>query len=56
MPLTIDNPPWKQLLWIPPKSNSNETETFLSLVDKDLFQNTSRNESHRIYRKIKTKR
>ena len=38
----IDSPSWKQLLWIPPKSNSNEIETFISLVEKDLFQDTSR--------------
>ena len=42
LPLTIDNPPQKQSLWIPPKSNSNEIETFISLVEKDLFQDTSR--------------
>ena len=42
LPLTIDNPPRKQSLWIPPKSNSNEIETFISLVEKDLFQDTSR--------------
>ena len=29
-------------MWIPPKSNSNEIETFISLVEKDLFQDTSR--------------
>ena len=27
---------------IHPKSKSNENETFISLVDKDLFQDTSR--------------
>ena len=42
LPLTIDNPPQKQSLWIPPKSNSNEIETFISLVEKDLFHDTSR--------------
>ena len=42
MPLAIDNPPLKQSLQIPPKSNSNEIETFISLVEKDLFQDTSR--------------
>ena len=42
LPLAIDNPPLKQSLWIPPKSNSNEIETFISLVEKDLFQGTSR--------------
>ena len=42
LPLAIDNPPLKQSLWTPPKSNSNEIETFISLVEKDLFQNTSR--------------
>ena len=40
--LAIDNPWLKQSLWIPPKSNSNEIETFISLVEKDLFQDTSR--------------
>ena len=42
LPLAIDNPPLKQSLWTPPKSNSNEIETFISLVEKDLFQDTSR--------------
>ena len=42
MPLTIDNPPRKESLWIPRRSNSNEIETFISLVEKDLFQDTSR--------------
>ena len=42
MPLTIENPPRKQSLWIPPKSNSNEIVTFISLVEKDVFQDTSR--------------
>ena len=42
LPLAIDNPPRKQLCWIPPKSNSNEIETFRSLVEKDLFQDTTR--------------
>ena len=42
MPLTIDNPPRKQSLWIPPKRNSNEIETFISLVENDLLQDTSR--------------
>ena len=42
LPLTIDNPLRKQSLWIPPKSNSNEIETFISLAEKDLFQDTSR--------------
>ena len=42
MPLAIDNPPMKQSLPIPPKSNSNEIERFISLVEKDLFQDTSR--------------
>ena len=41
MPLVYDNPPRKQSCWIPPKSNSNEIETFISLVEKDLFQNTT---------------
>ena len=40
--MAIDNPPLKQSLWSPPKSNSNEMETFISLVEKDLFQDTSR--------------
>ena len=40
--LAIDNPPRKQSCWIPPKSNSNEIETFISLVEKDLFQDTTR--------------
>ena len=38
----LDNPPRKQSLWIPPKSNSNEIETFISLVEKDILQETSR--------------
>ena len=42
LPLTIDNPPRKQSLWIPPKNYSSEIETFISLVGKDLFQDTSR--------------
>ena len=42
MPLAIDNPVLKQSLWTPPKSNSNEIETFISLVEKDLFQDTIR--------------
>ena len=42
MPLTIDNPSRKQSLWVPPKSNSNEIETFISLFVKDLFPDTSR--------------
>ena len=42
LPLTIDNHPRKQSLRIPPKNNSNEIETFISLVEKDLFQGTSR--------------
>ena len=41
-PLTIDNTPRKQSLWILPKSNSNEIETFISLVERDLFHDTSR--------------
>ena len=43
-PLAIGNPPWKrkQSLWIPPKSNSNEIETFISLAEKDFFHDTSR--------------
>ena len=40
--MAIDNPPLKQSLWTPPKSNSNEIETFISLVEKDLFQDTSK--------------
>ena len=39
--LTIDNPSRKQSLLISPESNSDEIETFISLVEKDLFQNTS---------------
>ena len=35
--LTIDNPPPMQSLCTPPKSNSNEIETFIFLVEKDLF-------------------
>ena len=42
MPLTIDNSLRKQSLRIPPENNSNEIETFISLVEKDLFQDTSR--------------
>ena len=42
MTLAIDNPPRKKSLWIPPKSNSNETETLITLVEKDLFQDPSR--------------
>ena len=42
LPLAIDNPPLKQSLSIPPKSDSNEIETIISLVEKDLFQDTSR--------------
>ena len=42
LPLTIDNPPLKQSLWTPPKSNSNEIKTFISLVENDLFQDNSR--------------
>ena len=40
--MAIDNPPLQQSLWIPRKSNSNEIETFISLVEKNLFQDTSR--------------
>ena len=42
LPLTIDNPPQKQPLWIPLKSNSNEIETFIFLVEKELLLDTSR--------------
>ena len=54
LPLTIDNLPWLQSLWIPLKSNSNETETFISLVEKDLFRDTSWKRIS--YRKMKRKR
>ena len=40
--LAIDNPPLNQSLWIPQKSNSNEFQTFTSLVEKVFFQDTSR--------------
>ena len=40
--LAIDNPLLKQSLWTPPKSNSNKIESFISLVEKNLFQDTSR--------------
>ena len=33
-------------MWIPPKSNSNEIETFIPLVEKDLFQDISRERIH----------
>ena len=39
--LTIDNPSREQSLLISLESNSDEIETFISLVEKDLFQNTS---------------
>ena len=42
LPLTIGNSLRKQSLRIPAKNGSNETETFISLVEKDLFQDTSR--------------
>ena len=40
-PVSIDNPPRKQSLWIPPNSNSNKIEIFISLVEKNLLQDTS---------------
>ena len=43
LPLAIDNPPLKQSLQIPPKSNSNVIETVIFLVENDLFQDTKRN-------------
>ena len=33
-------------MWIPPKSNPNEIETFIPLVEKDLFQDISRERIH----------
>ena len=36
LPLAINHPPLKQSLWVPPKSNSNKIEAFISLVEKDL--------------------
>ena len=42
MSLTNDISSRKQSLWTPPKSHSNETKTFISLVEKDFFQDTSR--------------
>ena len=33
-------------MWIPPKSSSNEIETFIPLVEKDLFQDISRERIH----------
>ena len=42
LPLTIDNPPQKQSLWIPQKRNLNEIETLISIVENALSQNTSR--------------
>ena len=42
LPLTIGNSLRKQSLRIPAKNGSNEIETFISLVEKDLFQDTSR--------------
>ena len=40
--MAIADPPLQQSWWIPRKSNSNEIETFISLVEKNLFQDTSR--------------
>ena len=40
--LDIENLPRKHSFWIIPKNNSNEIERFISLVEKDLFQDTNR--------------
>ena len=42
LPLTTGNSLRKQSFRIPAKNGSNEIETFISLVEKDLFQDTSR--------------
>ena len=40
--LTIGNASQRQFLWILSKRNSNEIETFISYIGKDLFQDASR--------------
>ena len=56
-PLAIGNPPWKrkQSLWIPPKSNSNEIETY-PWLKRTFFTTLVEKECHRIYQKMKRKR
>ena len=56
LPLVIDNSPWKQSLWIPPKSNSNGMKDLYPWLKRTLFMTLVEKESHRIYRKMKRKR
>ena len=56
LPLVIDNSPWKQSLWIPPKSNSNGMKDLYPWLKRTFFMTLVEKESHRIYRKMKRKR
>ena len=55
-PLVIDNPPRKQSLWIPPKSNSNEMKDLYPWLKRTFFRTLVEKESYRIYSKLKRKR
>ena len=55
LPLTIDNPPRKQSLWISPKSNSNRLKHLYPWLKRTFFRTSVEKKSNRIYRKMKKK-